>query len=288
MGATSIDRRAGRRAGCRRHHTSCQGTRLPARRHSANLVTAFLLMAIFTQAQKVFVSGLAPRVPTRLQLARPRRLPGAKEASDGSRRPEITVALAAIPLPGFSPSALLATLGPLGFFVAGGLCSSFSHVIATPIDVIKTSQQATEEREGRCPGMLQMAMQLVKKYGPQKLLSGVGATFTGYFLHGAFKYGLFEVWKAIFRIHLINSMVGHICLLCLCALLAEMLATVVLCPAEAARIMLVADPSFMEPTRQAYERFCKQQKRGMHGIHQNLGCPSSCSEPAQHLTLRLF
>jgi len=177
------------------------------------------------------------------------------------------VALSALP---FSPSGLLATLGPFGFFVAGGLCSSFSHVLATPIDVIKTSQQATEEREGRCPGMLNMAMKLVKSHGPQKLLSGVGATFTGYFLHGAFKYGLFEIWKSIFRIHHVVSVAGHISLLCICALLAEMLATVVLCPAEAARIMLVADPSFMEPTRQAYERFCKQQKRGMHGIHQIL------------------
>lgn len=36
-------------------------------------------------------------------------------------------------------------LGP-GFFIAGGLCSSLSHVMATPIDVVKTSQQAEEER----------------------------------------------------------------------------------------------------------------------------------------------
>ena len=117
-----------------------------------------------------------------------------------------------------------------------------------------------------------MAMKLVKSHGPQKLLSGVGATFTGYFLHGAFKYGLFEMWKSIFRVNEIVSVASHVGLLCLCALLAEMLATVVLCPAETARIMLVADPSFMEPAKQAYERFRKRQKKGMHGIHQKLGC----------------
>ncbi len=46
-----------------------------------------------------------------------------------------------------SPARLLGLLRPVGFFVAGGLCSSLSHVIATPIDVVKTSQQAEEERK---------------------------------------------------------------------------------------------------------------------------------------------
>ena len=44
-------------------------------------------------------------------------------------------------------------------------------------------------RKGRSPGMLAMACQLVQSHGPRRLLSGAGATFTGYFLHGAFKYG---------------------------------------------------------------------------------------------------
>ena len=37
--------------------------------------------------------------------------------------------------------------------------------------------------------MLAMAYHLVQSHGPRRLLSGAGATFTGYFLHGAFKYG---------------------------------------------------------------------------------------------------
>eukprot|EP00435_Cladocopium_sp_Y103_P034625 s353_g9.t1 len=84
---------------------------------------------------------------------------------------------------------------------------------------------------GRSPGMLAMAYQLVQSHGPRRLLSGAGATFTGYFLHGAFKYGLFEMWKTIFQISKV-SLAMHIPVLCLCAFLAELLATVVLCPAE--------------------------------------------------------
>lgn len=165
------------------------------------------------------------------------------------------------------PARLLGLLGPVGFFVAGGLCSSLSHVIATPIDVVKTSQQAEEERKGKSCGMLAMALKLVHNHGPRRLLSGAGATFTGYFLHGAFKYGLFEIWKAVFQIQKV-SLTMHIPVLCLCAFLAEMLATIVLCPAEAARIMLVADPTFVEPARLAWERFCRRERRGyLHGIH---------------------
>ena len=41
---------------------------------------------------------------------------------------------------------------------------------------------------------------------------------------------------------------------------------------QAARIMLVADPTFVEPARLAWERFCRREKRGMlHGIHRKLG-----------------
>ena len=285
----SVNRRRWGHTTCRRLHTSgtrvrveaVEGPKLPLRCRSSSLASLALLlvagsMLSASSAQDAFVSFVSGHGATAATQVRPRpqrpsrppTYPSRSSEKTGGRKPE-NIVMGAVPI---SPSSLLAALGPLGFFVAGGLCSSFSHVLATPIDVIKTSQQATEEREGQCPGTFEMAMKLVKSHGPQKLLSGVGATFTGYFLHGAFKYGLFEMWKSIFRIHQVVSISGHICLLCVSALLAEMLATVVLCPAEAARIMLVADPSFMEPTRQAYERFCKQQKRGLHGIHQKLCC----------------
>lgn len=40
-----------------------------------------------------------------------------------------------------------------------------------------------------------MALKLVHNHGPRRLLSGAGATFTGYFLHGAFKYGSLVEWS---------------------------------------------------------------------------------------------
>ena len=50
-------------------------------------------------------------------------------------------------------------------------------------------------RKGKSCGMLAMALKLVQNHGPRRLLSGAGATFTGYFLHGAFKYGSLVEWS---------------------------------------------------------------------------------------------
>ena len=159
MDATSRRKSGWRHATCCLHatchaHARLHGSSLPSRCRSRSLASTALLLVSsmqFLHEQHAFVSGLGPR--HEVQQARPRRLQRPTDTSWPSHQPEIHVALAA--LPSISPSSMLATLGPLGFFVAGGLCSSFSHVIATPIDVIKTSQQATEEREGQCPGMLQ-------------------------------------------------------------------------------------------------------------------------------------
>ena len=233
---------------------------------SALAFVALLLALRWAEAKRhrSFVIS-SSRAPVRFSGLRPRPLPVGEnvrrvgEAEIRSKRSTLT----ALP----SPSHVLGVLGPFGFFVAGGLCSSLSHVIATPIDVVKTSQQAEEERYGKSPGMFAMGMKLIQSHGPRRLLSGAGATFTGYFFHGAFKYGLFEVWKTVFQIHKV-SLALHIPVLCLCAFLAELLATVVLCPAEAARIMLVADPEFVMPARLAWERFCQRSTRApMHGIH---------------------
>jgi len=139
-----------------------------------------------------------------------------------------------------------------------------SHVLATPFDVVKTKQQAEEDTSGERLGMLQMGWRIIRKDGPSKLLSGAGATFCGYFFHGAFKYGLFELWKQALRVGY-AALALRIPLLCLSAFLAELLATVVLCPAEAARVILVTDPGYVEPTRQAYRELC-QKNRGIHLI----------------------
>ena len=71
----------------------------------------------------------------------------------------------------------------------------FSYLCVTKINklaaiaVFFSVSTSAAVRKGKSPGTLAMALKLVKNHGPRRLLSGAGATFTGYFLHGAFKYG---------------------------------------------------------------------------------------------------
>lgn len=169
------------------------------------------------------------------------------------------------------PVPPLTCLGPVGFFLAGGICSSLSHVVATPIDVVKTKQQDEQDASAdrRAPGMLAMGWKLVQAEGPAALLRGADATFSGYFMHGALKYGFFELWQSVLRVGE-ATFAARIPLLCLCAFLAELVATVVLCPAESARIMLVTDPEYVEPAREEYKEQCRQ-KKGCHPFSFILG-----------------
>ena len=70
-------------------------------------------------------------------------------------------------------SQVLTSFGPFGFFLAGGLCSSLSHVLATPVDVVKTSQQkATRSSEtGRRVGVSHI---LFDKGGPSLIKTEAG------------------------------------------------------------------------------------------------------------------
>eukprot|EP00401_Gymnodinium_catenatum_P066672 CAMPEP_0117608240 /NCGR_PEP_ID=MMETSP0784-20121206/80707_1 /TAXON_ID=39447 /ORGANISM="" /LENGTH=354 /DNA_ID=CAMNT_0005411509 /DNA_START=282 /DNA_END=1347 /DNA_ORIENTATION=+ len=157
----------------------------------------------------------------------------------------------------FSPAAFLSMFGPLGFFFAGGICSSASHLLATPIDVVKTTQQADRAAGRSSDGMMQLLVRILRQK-PASLWSGAGATFIGYFLHGAFKYGFYEILKHMLKVgH--ASLVVRVQLLCVCAFFAEFAATFVLCPAEAARVKVVTDPQYVEPKLRAMKRQLQQK-----------------------------
>jgi len=147
---------------------------------------------------------------------------------------------------------LLTASGPGGwrYFLAGGLCATFSHSITTPIDVVKTRQQVDPGLKEK--GMIKSTLKIVRKEGPQALLAGLGPTAFGYLMEGAVKFGVYEVLKPavsrclisaaeITSIAWINSRIlGYI----ICGTMSGIAAAAILCPMEALRIRLVAEPDF--------------------------------------------
>lgn len=117
------------------------------------------------------------------------------------------------------------------YFLAGGICAATSHGITTPIDVVKTRQQADPERY--TGGVLGAASAIIKEDGPSTLLSGLAPTVLGYGVEGACKFGVYESLKPEFA-RLLDTSTNTIPYL-LASVAAGGVASVLLCPMERTR-----------------------------------------------------
>jgi len=148
------------------------------------------------------------------------------------------------------------------FFLAGGTGCCLSHAAATPFDVVKTRQQSDPERyvhhrTGQPLGVVGTGMQIAKEEGFGMLLQGMRTTFVGYLLQGATKYGLWEVFKAELGYGRAAGC-SKVLILVAAALVAEIFASLVLCPFERMRIRLVADPNFAQGMVPAIRRMLRE------------------------------
>jgi len=103
--------------------------------------------------------------------------------------------------------------------------------------------------------------QIIKNEGAGKLLTGFAPTAAGYFLQGALKFGGYEFFKKQFVTSLgpDKSSDYRIGIYLASSALAEFFADIALCPAEAARIRLVSDPSFAPSLPAAASRLLREQ-----------------------------
>ncbi|KAI2508534.1 hypothetical protein MHU86_5933 [Fragilaria crotonensis] len=147
---------------------------------------------------------------------------------------------------------LLSASGPGSwrFYVAGGTCAAISHAIATPIDVVKTRKQVDPDLLNT--SFAKATARIVEKEGLKTLLSGLGPTTFGYLLEGSLKFGIYEILKPAAKRGLC-SLAQFTSLLWLqsqffsfavCGAISGVAASLVLCPMEAIRIRLVAEPDF--------------------------------------------
>jgi len=154
----------------------------------------------------------------------------------------------------FMASALLVISSGAGawrYYLAGGICATFSHSFTTPIDVIKTRQQVDKSLKDL--GLIQSGIKIVKDDGSlNALVAGLGPTTFGYLFEGALKFGIYEALKPALRpmlawsatITSISYLNSKILALLISGSVAGIVASIALCPMEALRIRLVAKPEF--------------------------------------------
>jgi len=131
----------------------------------------------------------------------------------------------------------------LKYALSGAICCCVTHSSVVPIDVVKTRMQSN-------PGLYKNTRNglytVYTKEGFSMLFQGLGPTAVGYFIQGALKFGFYEYFK-----HKYALIVGpeyaekyRIPLWLAAGGSAEVFADIGLCPLEATRVRLVADPKF--------------------------------------------
>ncbi|KAF4967027.1 hypothetical protein FSARC_5318 [Fusarium sarcochroum] len=130
------------------------------------------------------------------------------------------------------------------FAFAGAVCCSITHGALTPVDVVKTRIQLDPITYNR--GFIAGFRQVVQNEGASALLTGVGPTFAGYFLQGAFKFGGYEFFKqqCINKFGYEAASQNKIAVYSVSSAAAEFFADIALCPLEATRIRLVSEPTY--------------------------------------------
>ncbi|SNX81780.1 related to MIR1 - Phosphate transporter of the mitochondrial carrier (MCF) family [Melanopsichium pennsylvanicum] len=168
-----------------------------------------------------------------------------------------------------APGALTPAFG-LGdyarFFASGALCATLTHGAMTPIDVVKTRIQL--EPKGTKETMLSMGRKIIASEGPTGLLTGFGPTAVGYLIQGGAKFAGYEYFKkkgvdlagsqeAASQNRQVIYLGG--------ASAAEVIATTLLTPLEAARIRLVSERGYAKGLVSAITRMGSEE--GIAGFY---------------------
>lgn len=145
------------------------------------------------------------------------------------------------------------------FAFAGAVCCAVTHGALTPVDVVKTRIQLDPAKYNG--GMMAGFRTVIKEEGAGALLTGVGPTFAGYFLQGALKFGGYEFWKktAIETMGIETARDYRIPIYLGSSAIAEFFADVALCPLEATRIRLVAQPTYASGLLGGFARILKEE-----------------------------
>lgn len=152
------------------------------------------------------------------------------------------------------------------FFASGALCATLTHGAMTPIDVVKTRIQL--EPKGSKESMLTMGRKIIASEGPAGLLTGFGPTAVGYLIQGGAKFAGYEYFKKK-GVELAGSheaaqqyrqaiYLGG-------AAAAEVIATTLLTPLEAARIRLVSQRGYAKGLVSAITRMGAEE--GIRGFY---------------------
>uniref|UniRef100_A0A2P2JEX7 Mitochondrial phosphate carrier protein n=1 Tax=Rhizophora mucronata TaxID=61149 RepID=A0A2P2JEX7_RHIMU len=151
-----------------------------------------------------------------------------------------------------------------GICAAGGMLSAgTTHLAITPLDVLKVNMQVNPVKyKSILPGVCT----LWREQGASFFWRGWSGKFFGYGVQGGCKYGLYEYFKRLYANVLVEQ--NQTFMFFLSSASAQVFADVALCPFEAVKVRVQAQPNFAKGLVDGFPKLCKAE--GIAGLYRGL------------------
>ncbi|CAO2830725.1 unnamed protein product [Amaranthus hypochondriacus] len=154
--------------------------------------------------------------------------------------------------------------GYFGLCTVGGILSAgTTHVVVTPLDVLKVNMQVNPVKYYSIASCLST---LLREQGPSVLWRGWATKFFGYGMQGGCRFGLYEYFKNLYSNMLPDS--NRNVVFFASSASAEVVANVVLCPFEAIKVRVQAQPIFGKGLLDGFPKLYAAE--GLHGFYRGL------------------
>ncbi|XP_059643141.1 mitochondrial phosphate carrier protein 1, mitochondrial-like [Cornus florida] len=154
--------------------------------------------------------------------------------------------------------------GYYGVCAVGGMLSAgTTHLAITPFDVLKVNMQVNPIKYN---SIYTCFTTLLREQGPSTFWRGRGGKFFGYGVQGACRFGLYEYFKMVYSNVLVDHNKSFIFFVSSAS--AEVIANVALCPFEAIKIRVQAQPHFAKGLVDGFPKLYASE--GLRGFYRGL------------------
>ncbi|XP_050226326.1 mitochondrial phosphate carrier protein 1, mitochondrial isoform X2 [Mercurialis annua] len=151
-----------------------------------------------------------------------------------------------------------------GFCAVGGMLSAgTTHLVMTPLDVLKVNMQVNPVKYN---SICSSYKTLLREHGPSAFWRGWAGKFIGYGVQGGCRFGLYEYFKSLYSNvlpHTNRSLIFFIS-----SASAEVFANLGLCPFEAIKVKVQAQPHFAKGLSDGFPRLYASE--GLFGFYRGL------------------
>ncbi|KMT08884.1 hypothetical protein BVRB_6g136070 [Beta vulgaris subsp. vulgaris] len=151
-----------------------------------------------------------------------------------------------------------------GLCTVGGIVSAgTTHVFVTPLDVLKVNMQVNPVKYYSITSCLST---LLREQGPSVLWRGWATKFIGYGMQGGCRFGLYEYFKNMYSNVLGDG--NRSLVFFASSASAEVIANIVLCPFEAIKVRVQAQPTFGKGLLDGFPKLYASE--GVYGFYRGL------------------